>query len=374
MQPVSGTPLTLAPLASQGHLAQRLSPYLAPIFESTCAQATHVAIAVSGGADSMALALLLQQWCHHHQRRLTALTVDHQLRPESASEASQVAQWMAQHGIAHHILTTQADTTIRNVQSRARELRYRALTTWCRRHDASHLAVAHHADDQAETVMLQRHRGTTAASHAGMALVTDREGIQIIRPLLGLRKPMLMDYLNGQRQPWLEDPTNRNEQYARNRLRATLSDADIKKLWHHAQRMGEARYQEDEARNQWLGEHVACLHDQLTFSLPAWRRLEAIQASDVLGFLIRTVGNKTFRPRAHESQRLADALRQTSHGKATLGHCVIRWADTRVQITPEKSRALLLESTANTPHIHRPNMPKALGNAPFWWFNYALFQ
>ncbi len=351
-----------------------LRNYLSPIFSGSCAHARHLAVAVSGGADSMALALLARDWCDTHQVRLSALTVDHGLRKESAHEAKQVAAWMHGRGIDHQLFTPPADDSISNLQSRARHMRYESMVGWCHANDVPVLLVAHHADDQAETVALQQHRGESPPSRAGMALVAEREGIQLVRPLLGVRKQALVDYLQACAQPWISDPSNESDAYARNRLRKTLDEETTLALWHEAQQQGEKRHGDDLARNAWLLEHAHMTEDDVALDTRAWRMLPTAMRSDVLSRAVQAVGGKKFRPRHHDTKRLDQRLQKELKGKATLGHCIIAWDARDIHIHPEPHAHDALDNDGNTPHITRSKPLKQLASAPFWWFNHALFS
>ena len=111
-----------------------------------------IAIAVSGGCDSMCLTLLLNDWTVANDGKLIALTVDHGLRSESATEAHQVSDWLSQRSIEHHILTWSGKKPTSGIQEAARKARYSLLEDWCLQHKVLHLFVAHNADDQAETI------------------------------------------------------------------------------------------------------------------------------------------------------------------------------------------------------------------------------
>lgn len=350
-----------------------LSAYLDRIFTETCHGAPRLAVAVSGGCDSMALALLAHEWATARGIAIHALTVDHQLRPESAAEAQQVQQWMRAHRIDHTTLTPVADATIANLQTRARAMRYRALAEYCTAHDIGHLLLAHHADDQAETLLLQQHRGDSPPSRSGMALVRSLGSLAVVRPLLGVRKRDLLHYLTQQRQPWINDPSNQNLRYARNRLRQRLGDAEIVAAWHTAQRMGQQRQRDETARNAWLAAHAQPLPGGVQFDAAAWQALAAALRTDLLSHAILRVGGKPFRPRLHETMRLDAQLRANPRGQATLGHCVVAWDAAQLRIVREPSRQQALDMAANDSHITAANPPIALGNMPFWWFNHPLF-
>src|SRR5471032_2247467 len=115
-----------------------------------------LAVAVSGGADSMALILLCHRWARAQGGTALALSIDHRLRPESASEIRQVGRWLKARGIPYAALAWQQadDKAKAALQARARAARYELLGQWCRSHGVLHLALAHHAGDQAETVLM----------------------------------------------------------------------------------------------------------------------------------------------------------------------------------------------------------------------------
>lgn len=325
-----------------------------------------IAVAVSGGADSMALALLL----HEAGYRFTVLTVDHGLRPEAAAEAAQVKAWMEARGIAHHTLTPPALDFIPNIQTRAREMRYVAMGQWCRVNGTDALLIAHHADDQAETVALQQHRGTSPPSRAGMALVSRRGETRLIRPLLGVRKSQLIATLQEMGQPWIEDPSNRSDAYARNRLRGTLTDEDVRRLWLEAQAQGEQRHKDDTARNAWVAQHVRACEEGLQLPLPVWRAMHTEAGTDLLSRAVQAVGRKRHRARLHESVRLAFLLRHEERGKETLGGTIVQWDAEMVRIRLEPKRARALEAGSEPSHITSANPLKLLACEPFWWFNF----
>lgn len=179
----------------------------------------HVAVALSGGPDSWALCLLAQEWCAKNNAQLIALTVDHKLRTGSTAEAESVAAECAQRGIAHHILTWHHDNITSRVQEQAREARYSLLTDYCRTHTIPLLLTAHHADDQAETVLLRFAKASDVGGLAGLQSLRTLHGVTLMRPLLSYTKQQLMDYVTAASVPFVIDPSNENERFARGRLR-----------------------------------------------------------------------------------------------------------------------------------------------------------
>lgn len=179
-----------------------------------------IAVAVSGGGDSLALAALLQEWVAAREGELLALTVDHGLRPESAAEARAVQDLLRTRGIAHEILVWQReDKPSTHVQELAREARYKLLLQSCRARGVSFLAVAHNLEDQIETFWMRLAHGSGLDGLAAMAPVRHEEGISIIRPLLSFSRAQLRATCVQQGIEWIEDPSNQNEKYLRVKLR-----------------------------------------------------------------------------------------------------------------------------------------------------------
>ncbi len=179
----------------------------------------HLAVAVSGGADSLALAVLLEDWARAQRFRVTALVVDHGLRAGSAREARASRRALGEQGIEARLLRVREPTPRANVQAWARAARYRLLIDWCRRYGVLHLALGHHRDDQAETLLLRLGRGSGLDGLAGMAPVVELANVRLLRPLLDISKIALEAVLEARGLGWVEDPSNRDRTHGRVRLR-----------------------------------------------------------------------------------------------------------------------------------------------------------
>ena len=230
---------------------------------------SRVAVAVSGGSDSMALLRLVERWRTQPNgpREIYALTVDHGLRPESADEARQVAMWCDAFKIPHQILQWSGDKPATGIQAKARSARYDLMSQWCRDAKVPVLMTAHTADDQAETVAMRRERTSTDRSLAAIWPENEWRGVKLLRPLLGERRESLRGFLTGIGQVWLEDPSNQNRSFERIRVRDSLPDQDIEPLHHLAEaaqlRVGLA----DVARRAFLLEHMT-VDDYAVLRLP----------------------------------------------------------------------------------------------------------
>jgi tRNA(Ile)-lysidine synthase len=178
-----------------------------------------VAVAVSGGRDSLALALLAEEWASARGGRIAGLIVDHALRPESASEAAATAALLGRHGCEAEILRWSEAKPRAGLQEAARVARYRLLREACRRRGVLHLLVAHHADDQAETVAMRAARQSGPDGLAGMSAALELPEVRLLRPLLGVPRSRLTATLVARGVPWIDDPSNADPRFERARLR-----------------------------------------------------------------------------------------------------------------------------------------------------------
>lgn len=181
-----------------------------------------VGIALSGGPDSVAL-LLLARFAAIVPVR--ALTVDHGLRSEAADEAEAAASLCAQLGVPHETVRVRVGPG--SVQAAARDARYAALGEWAEREGLAAVLTGHHADDQAETMLMRLSRGAGMAGLSGIRVVQRFEsGLIVLRPLLGWRKADLETVCAAAGIKPARDPSNADPRYDRTRARALIARTD----------------------------------------------------------------------------------------------------------------------------------------------------
>ena len=188
---------------------------------------TKVAVAVSGGADSMCMALLLSK----SYKKLTALIVDHGLRSESAKEAKLVKSRLEKLGIEVVILKWDGEKPQSNIHEHARKARYELLTEHCKKNKIKNLFLAHTKNDQAETVMLRIYRGSGIDGISAMREKTLKNGVIILRPLLDVTRAQIEAYLQSKKIKWIDDPSNYNTKYERVKVRKVINSLDDKEQW-----------------------------------------------------------------------------------------------------------------------------------------------
>lgn len=192
----------------------------AALFAPLLKDSNGVIAAVSGGPDSMAMLALLARW--EKRPPLVVVTVDHGLRPESTREASMVAAFAASFGVPHLTRRWEAAKPSSGLQEAAREARYAILAESAREQGFGHLVTAHHAEDQAETILMRLIAGSGIAGLAGMQPVTLRGGLTHFRPFLDIPKARLVATCTARDAPFVSDPSNRDDRFTRARLRGLL--------------------------------------------------------------------------------------------------------------------------------------------------------
>ena len=186
--------------------------------------APRLAVAVSGGPDSMALAMLSADWVRARRGSLLALIVDHGLRPESGTEAAQTRQRLAANGIGARILNLEGLAIGPALAERARDARYRALLEACASAAILHLLLGHQLADQAETVLIRALGGSAAAGLAAMAPLVETPMVRLLRPLLAVPPARLRAMLAERDIAWADDTSNRDIRFLRPRLRLLRRD------------------------------------------------------------------------------------------------------------------------------------------------------
>ena len=209
------------------NLYPKFEACLQTLLELSPNQHNHLAVAISGGPDSFALLHLTKQFCDEQGFSLTALTVDHQLRAESAKEAEAVASYCHENNIPHQTLVI--EDFVKNppqtkIQEVARNKRFQLLERKSSEIGATALLLGQHYDDQLETILMREGKKSGLYGLAAMPSVRYASQLDVIRPLLDIRKADLLAYCHEQDLPFIEDPSNKDENYERVRIRKILKD------------------------------------------------------------------------------------------------------------------------------------------------------
>ncbi len=223
------------PLAARRH---RLVAEVARRLASPCGvpPGARVAVGVSGGSDSVALLLaaaVLRHRRHGGAARLEPLAVhvNHHLRESADDDETFVIELCREHGIDLHVRHVHPGHRAGNVQANARALRYEAIGSSAASAGAAFVAVAHHAEDQLETMLMALGRGAGLDGLSGMAWSRPlADELTLVRPLLAVRKGDCEDFCRAAGVTWRDDPTNADPNTVRGRLRRDVLGV-LEELW-----------------------------------------------------------------------------------------------------------------------------------------------
>ena len=308
----------------------------------------HILLAVSGGPDSMALMALCARWADAHggAPRFSVASVDHGFRPEARSEAEFVCREAAQLGLDARILTRSGAVPQTGLQEAAREARYDLLYAHARAIGAQALVTAHHADDQAETVLMRLCHGSGPGGLAGMRTDTPRGAVVLLRPFLNVPRARITATLAGLGRASIADPSNSDRRFERVRLRQlaeTLADLGLSRdrLLLLGQRAARADAALDRAAEMAWARHRMPGEQALSFSPGLFGEAQEILLRVLAKALARTVPDRVVRLERLEDlgQALSAARAQNEPLARTLGGVLIRLDGAgRLRLTPEGPR------------------------------------
>ena len=341
--------LAVEPSAAGPLADSELTAFFAPL-----AGAKRIALGVSGGGDSLALLDCVDRW-HRAPGRpgVVVLTVDHRLQPGSGEAAELVRAVADARGLSCRILVRQGDAPSSAIEASARNARYRLLIEACRIEGATHLVVAHHRDDVAETFVLRLKRGAGVFGLAAMRPVLDADGVTLVRPFLQVPRARLAATTAAAGLTAIQDPMNSDPRFGRTTARRFLSNSglDADTIATLAMRFAELADAIDARATAFIAESVVAD----AFAI-AWLDAGAFASAPptlqerILVRLLIAVGGADYPPRSDRLAALMAAMIEAKRGrfKRTLAGAVIERRGGRFALYREAGRTL------NPPMAVRP--------------------
>ena len=309
-------------------------------FDKHNIKAPVIAVGVSGGADSLALALLLQESLP--SVKIVALTVDHKLRPSSNDEALYTKKIMDLYGIEHHILTWDGEKPTTGIEEQARIARYNLLTVWCKNNNVSYLAIAHHLFDQAETFLMRIHRGSGVLGLSSMEEIIVKDGINVLRPMLDIHPEILKDYLRNKNITWVEDESNYCDDFLRVKMRKFLPILE-KEVGISAERLCDTvknlkrtkKFLEDTV-NYIIENQTKCWRNiAYSFDYSVFLDWHNELKFYILGRIIKDLSGNLYTPEAEVLLSIIKSIIDNNFESTTLGGCIILKTELKVFISIE---------------------------------------
>ena len=276
-----------------------------------------IAVAVSGGADSLALTLLLHEFCLAKKIELLAVTVDHKMRQGSSNEAAKLGKILAKEKISHQILTiTRKEIPVSNIEASLREARYELLYNFCLKNKIKFLFLGHHLGDAAENFLIRLFRGSGLDGLSTIAEVSDFKKIKLVRPLLDLEKDQLKSFLEEKKIKWFEDESNKDEKFLRNKIRnffETFEEKNLiqKRIKNASDEIAKMRDFFDDLLLREAKKILKFSREGFCFlDLKKLRKLDAKIALKILALVAMEVSQQNYKPRLRELKIFYDYLLQ----------------------------------------------------------------
>jgi len=322
---------------SVGSDLQQVTRHFLAFLQSQPAIAGPVALAVSGGGDSIAMMHLVARALP--AARLHVVTVDHGLRPEAADEIAVVQAQAYKLGLQHSVLHWSWDGK-GNLQAAARAGRWAAIADWTVGHQINTVLLGHTEDDQVETLLMRLARGSGVDGLTAMPQANYRDGLRVLRPLLHLSRAALRDWLSAQKIAWCDDPSNDDPRFDRVRARQMFGKLETlgltrKRLLQTIDHMQAAHRSLQIAAQGFARSHVRQDAGDLIYAKDALDlgSQDAPRRVMAAGFL--WVSGNMYRPRF---ERMLEVVEQVRHGRtATLGGCLLSPFHGGLRMTREAS-------------------------------------
>ncbi len=311
---------------------------------------TSIALAISGGSDSIALMRLVKSWAELQENsgrpvpQIHILTVDHGLRPESQHEVAWVKQQAVKLGFSAEILRWQGEKTKTSIQEKARDARYQLMSEWCLSRNISAILTAHHLDDQAETVIMRLARGSGVDGLAAISKETTLYDITILRPLLEIPKTTLISYLNSLQADWIEDPSNEDIDFERVRVRKALPalqelGLEALPIARSAKRIGRA----NDALDHYTQHNLVQICRLEPEGYAVIDRLALLRLPEEISLrcltrVIHIVGSKIKKPSMQKMEKFHKQILDDKREDASISGCIIKQIRNTLLITREVRR------------------------------------
>jgi tRNA(Ile)-lysidine synthase len=290
----------------------------------------NLAVAVSGGVDSLALAILLNEFCQKNNIKLFAITIDHKMRESSSIEALELHKILKQKKISHQILTINWDNIPqKNIEAKLREARYELLYNFCKKNKIEHLFLGHHLNDAAENFLIRLFRGSGIDGLSVMQEISEANKIKLCRPLLNNTKDELKTFLATKKIKYFEDESNQDEKFLRNKIRKILSRFDEKNLIQKrikkaAEEIFESKKIIDEIVVEKATEALEIKDGYFILDVEKFQKIPKNIALKILASVLIELSGKTYKPRLLKLNNLYEwILNPNNQKKRSLYGCEI---------------------------------------------------
>ena len=285
-------------------------------------------VGVSGGPDSMALTALSKMYQYEKKAKVFFVLIDHGIRSNSRLESNLVKKLLSKRKIVLKIIRNK-EKIKRNIQNKARTVRYRLLTEYCKKKKIKFILTGHHSDDQIETFLIRLSRGSGIQGLSSMNKMTELDKkIKLVRPLLDFKKKDLIFIAKKVFGKFVKDPSNKNRKYLRTKIRHLKKELEKSGI-HHDQIMRSINNLAStrDTLNNYLERVVtSCVIKKKSETLINLKKL-SLESNEIklktLGYTIRDFSNTYYPPRSKKILNVLKRLDSKRRVKLTLAGCFL---------------------------------------------------
>ena len=321
-----------AHIVSNLYFEEKIDANIKKIIKNYNISFSKVAVAVSGGCDSLSLVIVM----HRLGYDVLAILVNHNLREEAKMEIETTAKTLEKIGIKY-VITEWEGKVVKNLEAEARKARYDILFNVCKKNNINVLLIGHHLNDQVETFLLNLSRGSGIDGLSAMPEVNTIDGICIVRLMLNICKKDCKDYLIGQNISWCEDGSNNDTKYKRNKIRnmlCNLEDKDLieKRISNTIILLQEVRTVVEDVLNNVILNNVKFADDFCTFDRVFFLKQRPYIQKSLLSFCITKLSNREYKMRLYQIENIIDNIYNKDCFKQTIAKCIISWKKNTIVI------------------------------------------
>jgi len=298
-------------------------------------------VAISGGPDSLALAALMKSYSYNSKSKIHYVLVDHNIRTNSSNEAKLVKKLLQKHKITLTILKNKEPIN-KNIQSQARKIRYKLLTTFCKKKKIKTILTAHNLEDQVETFFIRLSRGSGLQGLSSMKQINKiNDNIILARPLLEFKKKTLIKISNTIFNKYFKDPTNNNSKYLRTRIRKLKqilekSGVNYDQIFKSIKNLASSRDTLELYFRKAYDETVINKNNRILIVLKKFNNLNQEMKMKVLSESIKKFTKSYYSIRSRKIMNLIEQLEIENNTQLTLAGCFIIKEKNRIIIKKQK--------------------------------------
>tara|TARA_S200000501_G_scaffold368018_1_gene405250 strand:- start:974 stop:1987 length:1014 start_codon:yes stop_codon:yes gene_type:complete len=296
--------------------------------------------AISGGSDSMALALLSSFLKQEKNKKVYFVHVDHGIRKNSGKEALQLKKILKKIQINLKIIKNNKSIK-KNIQKNARDRRYQILSDFCKKNSIKALVTAHHKDDQIETFLIRLSRGSGVEGLSSMSEITKlNSGIKLLRPFLKFTKEDLKTISKKFFNKIIKDPSNKNKKFLRTNIRELTKilknkGIDPDQIFRSIENLSSTKIAINFYVKQSLKKFVKFRKSETIFDLSMFQKEPVDVKFKIINAIVKNRASKYYPPRAKKVLNLINRFKSKSTQKSTLGGCIFEKRKNFVHVTKE---------------------------------------